>query len=306
MKILLTGGSGFLGRGIMREWPQHEYVVYSRDEYKQYLCKMKFPDATYVLGDVKDYDRLVSALRHNEIDTIIHTAALKFIPEAEINVDECVEVNIEGTRNVLAAAVYSTDVVSVIGVSTDKAVLPVNTYGMTKAIMERLFTEQARLDHDVHYGLVRYGNVVGSTGSVIPEFERRLKEHGQLEITDPDMSRYWLSIQQAVELIGLALAAESGSIIIPKPRAMKLLELAETVCNEQSTLKIVGPRPGEKRHEQLLHQQESVRVRDHMQYYELCMNGVYSEPFILSSNTPEAGWFERDQMRQLIAESRLV
>lgn len=304
-RVLITGGSGFLGRGIMKLWPQHEYVVFSRDEFKQYQCKMRFPNAKYVLGDVKDYDRLVSTIRHNEIDTVIHTAALKFIPEAENNVDECVEVNIEGTRNVLAAATYC-DVENVVGISTDKACLPVNAYGMTKAIMERLFCEQARLDQDTHYGLVRYGNVIGSTGSVIPEFERRLAVDGCLEITDPDMTRYWLSIDQAVWLIGLALEHESGSIIIPKPRAMRLIDLAETICNEQATLKVTGPRPGEKRHEQLLHQQESVRVRDHMQYYELCASGVYSEPFILSSNTPEAGWLERDEMKDLIVQARGV
>lgn len=303
MRILLTGGSGYLARGIMREWPQHDYVVFSRDEYKQDLCRRKFPHAKYVLGDVKDYDRLVQTIRSQDVDTIIHTAAVKFIPEAENNVQECIDVNIDGTRNVLEAAWYC-EVDNTIGISTDKACMPINTYGMTKALMERLFIEQSKLDVEHHYGLVRYGNVIGSTGSVIPAFEQQVKDTGSINVTDPDMTRYWITIEQAVHLIGLALEHQSGSIIIPRPRAMKLLDLALCISGN---IEIVGPRVGEKRHEQLLHQQESVRARDHGVYYELCAGPeAYSEPFILSSNTPEAGWFEIDEMKEAIVRARGV
>lgn len=302
MTVLITGGSGFLARGIMRQWPQHDYVVYSRDEYKQDLCKRQFSSAKYVLGDVKDYDRLVSTIKAYNVDTIIHTAAVKFIPEAELNVQECIDVNVEGTRNVLAAA-WMCEVENTIGISTDKACMPINTYGMTKALMERLFVEQARLDTDHHYSLVRYGNVIGSTGSVIPMFQRQAAELGKLTITDPDMTRYWITIEEAVNLIRLALEHQSGSIIIPKPRSMNLLDLALSISSNVET---IGPRLGEKRHEQLLHQQESVRAHSNKSYYELCAEGVHSEPFILSSNTPEAGWYTQEEMKEAIVRAKAI
>ena len=304
--ILITGGSGFLARGIMKLWPEEDYVVYSRDEYKQDLCKKQFVNSRtnikYVLGDVKDYDRLVATLRANEVDTVIHTAAVKFIPEAEYNVNECISVNVDGTRNVLLAC-WHADVESVIGISTDKACLPVNTYGMTKAIMERLFIEQARLNKWCNYGLVRYGNVIGSTGSVIPLFQEQADAHGQITITDPEMTRYWITIEEAVDLVGLALSTGDGSIVIPKPRSMTLQELASVFSK---SIKVVGVRPGEKRHEQLLHQQESVRAIDTGTHYVLKESGVYSEPFILSSNTPEAGWYTREEMLEAIEGARTI
>ena len=302
MTILITGGSGFLARGIMKLWPENDYVVYSRDEYKQDLCKKKFPNSQYVLGDVKDYDRLVSTLRAYEVDTVIHTAAVKFIPEAEYNVNECISVNVDGTRNVLLAC-WHTDVERVVGISTDKCCLPVNTYGMTKALMERLFIEQARLDKWHDYSLVRYGNVIGSTGSVIPLFQEQAKQKHAVTITDPDMSRYWITINEAVDLIGMALVGDSGNIVIPKPRSMTLLDLAHVFSNNVET---IGIRPGEKRHEQLLHQQESVRAVDTGTHYVLKESGIYSEPFILSSNTPEAGWFTKEEMLGAIDAARSI
>jgi UDP-N-acetylglucosamine 4,6-dehydratase/5-epimerase len=177
-RILVTGGTGFLGRGILRHairkaWDA-EMIVYSRDEYKQDLCREKYPDATYILGDVRDYERLMMATRN--VDVIIHTAAIKFIPEAEFNVDECIAVNVEGTRNVLRAA-YHNSVGHTIGISTDKACLPINTYGMTKALCERLFGE---FSHQMFCTMARYGNVIGSTGSVIPRFQATLKAGGSV------------------------------------------------------------------------------------------------------------------------------
>lgn len=306
MKIMITGGSGFLGRGIMRYWPrQAEFVVYSRDEYKQDLCRQMYPGAMYILGDVKDYDRLYCAMRG--CDIVIHTAALKYIPEAEYNVNECISVNILGSQQVLAAAI-ACEVETCIGISTDKAVLPINVYGMTKAIMERMWGEAAANYPDIHFGLVRYGNVIGSTGSVIEIFKRQLHINHKITITDPDMTRYWISIKEAVHLVELACEHGSGSIIIPKPYSMRLLDVAECIANEQAEIEIIGPRAGEKRHEQLIHQQESVRARNHNYYYELLLVGSpeQGEPFILSSNTPEAGWLDKDRMRDIIGEAECV
>lgn len=307
MKILITGGSGYLGRGILSSLADagtHEYIVYSRDEYKQDVMKSEFPDARYILGDIRDYDRLIMALRG--VSMVIHTGAIKFIPDAEFNVDECIAVNIEGSRNVLRASL-ACGVSSVIGISTDKACQPINTYGMTKAIMERMFGEYSTR---IHTGLVRYGNVIGSTGSVIPKFQQSLAEKGYLSLTDARMTRYWITLEEAVGLIKLSMSVKSGSIIIPKPRAMRMIDLALALAPSMQEIRIIGQRPGEKMHESLMHEQESVRSIDRCNYYELLRVSskikTASPAFELCSNNPEGGWISIDEMRELINSNGAV
>lgn len=278
--VLITGGAGFLGRGIMRQLPMYNYVVYSRDETKQDISRKAWK-AEYVLGDVRDKTRLIHTMQRYGIDTVIHAAAIKYIPEAEKNVAECIAVNVEGSRNVAEAAIEC-GVDTVVGISTDKACEPINVYGCTKLLMERLWKEYSWTD--TRFVLTRYGNVVGSTGSVIPMFQRQMQE-GLITVTDPTMTRFWISINQAVELITTALALKSGEMLVPKAQAMTIGALAQSI-GQGCKIDVVGPRPGEKRHENLIHTYESVRATDIGRFYVIG-NEIVGEPFVVSSGNPE-------------------
>ena len=268
--VLITGGSGFLGRAILRKardenWPA-TFTIYSRDETKQWEVKHKYPGVRCVLGDVShDLDRLTAVMQGH--DTVIHAAAVKYIPEAEHNVSETIDVNILGSRNVALAARIA-GVSTVVGISTDKACGPLNTYGMTKGLMERYFSEANRMGN-TKFVTVRYGNVVGSTGSVIPIFRRQLKEDGQFKVTDSRMTRFWLGVDEAIELILWAYNSSEehpGSTFISRCPGMKIVDIAEAVWlmeNRKGDLPIIytGIRPGEKLHEALFNEQEAPRVK---------------------------------------------
>lgn len=268
MKVFVTGGSGFLGRGILsyirQRSLQHEITIYSRDEWKQFEVKRRFPEVRCILGDIKDFERLRAAMLGH--DLVIHAGAVKFIPEAEQNVLETIAVNVEGSRNVAVAAVAA-DVPTVVGVSTDKACSPVNTYGATKLLMERMFAEANRWG-STRFVCVRYGNVIGSTGSVIPVFMQQLKDYNEIRLTDGRMTRFWLPINSAVQLV--FDAAENakyiaGSVLIDACPAMTIRDLALAVATaegRQGNYDIVesGIRPGEKLHESLYSEQEFPRV----------------------------------------------
>lgn len=261
-RVLLTGGAGFLSRAIMRRARRDnwncDFVVFSRDELKQAQCREKYPEARYVLGDVRN-EGLLRAIMLG-VDTVIHTAAMKYVPEGESNVSECISVNIGGTQTVLEAARWAR-VGQVVVISTDKAVEPVNVYGMTKALCERLVGESVLYPSPCVTG-VRYGNVIGSTGSVIPLFQAQAARGETITITDPEMTRFWISVDEAIDLIERALDdnTASGSIIIPEPKATTLLKLAATVAPD-AEIEIRGPRPGEKKHEMLMTENESGRLR---------------------------------------------
>lgn len=309
-RILITGGTGFLGRAIMRRAQRDgwnaEFTVYSRDEYKQMQCRRKYPRANYVLGDVRDFGRLEAAMIGHEI--VIHTAAIKFIPEAEFNVSECISVNIEGSQFVTNAAVRA-NVETVIGISTDKACEPVNTYGMTKALMERLFGEMSRI-----YGVngqqflcVRYGNVIGSTGSVVPLFKQQLEDNGIIQLTNPRMTRYFISCDQAVDIITASISANNGSVLFPTPRSIETGTIAKLIGD--NSVKIVGVRPGEKMHEKMVSLQESTRVCSWADntYYEMLRVGepaTTTKPFELTSET--AARIPPWEFRELIEDAESV
>jgi UDP-N-acetylglucosamine 4,6-dehydratase len=292
-KVLITGGTGFLGRAIMRRaqrdgW-NDEFTVYSRDEYKQMQCKRKYR-ANYILGDIRDYDRLEAAMIGH--DTVVHTAAIKFIPEAEFNVAECIAVNIQGSQTVANAAAHA-NVGMVIGISTDKACEPVNTYGMTKALMERTFGEYSR-NYPMGPAFVccRYGNVIGSTGSVVPFFKQQLLDQGYITLTDPRMTRYFISCDAAVDLIVAAFKANNGSTIFPAPASVSTNEIAHLLAGEDTNkIRVIGLRPGEKMHEHMVSLQESTRVCSwpDNKYYELLRVGEVgdSTPFELTSERAE-------------------
>lgn len=273
-RVLVTGGTGFLGRGIMRKAKREgwncEFTVLSRDEYKQDTCRRKYKDARYVLGNVQDIERLTLTMLGHDI--VIHAAALKYIPEAELNVDECIGINVYGSMNVIQAA-RAAEVPTVVGISTDKACMPVNVYGTTKFLMERLFAEAAQHDTGNKFMCCRYGNVVGSTGSVIPLFERQLADQGYINVTDTTMTRYFISVDEAVQLIEHAVDEPlNGAVIIPEPKAMAIGDLAHVMANGLP-ISIIGRRYGEKKHEDMLSVAESLRTQGVDHYYRMFPTG---------------------------------
>lgn len=282
-----------------------EVTIFSRDETLQEAARKRYPSAHYILGDVRDLERLKRAMAGH--DWVIHAAAIKYIPEAEFNVAECVAVNVDGSRNVMEAARYGR-VNKVLAISTDKAVQPVNTYGMTKAIMERLFQEEQQYHKEPAFVCVRYGNVIGSTGSVIPLFRKQEKELGKVRITNPGMTRFWMGVDEAVDVIVKALTElESGSILIPPARAMTILDTARSATHKDIRVEVIGERPGEKRHELLLHYEESVRTRRHDSFVELLPPGTpgTQEAFTIASHTPRH-LIAPVEMRELIEDAEEI
>ena len=270
MNIFLTGGAGFLGRAIMRNFRDTgvnaRFTVFSRDEAKHAQVRREFPNARYVLGSVEDFNQVELAMAGH--DVVIHAAAMKYVPEGETNVGACINVNLDGSRNVAIAAIRN-QVERVVGISTDKACEPANVYGMTKRLMERIFQEMAG-ESDTAFVTVRYGNVIGSTGSVIPMFRRQARE-GVITLTNPDMTRFWLTIENAVELVRAALALmtgytpPNGGIIIPQLSSATMLDLVDAIeeiegVGDNCLVKEIGQRPGEKVHEMLLSESEGVNA----------------------------------------------
>lgn len=294
MKALITGGTGSLGVALIPELQRAGYsvTVYSRDEVKQTELKRQFPDVYCVLGDVRDENWLELCMRRHEL--VVHAAAYKQVPSSEVNAGEAIETNVIGSRNVARAAVRA-GVERVVGISTDKACAPVNCYGETKALMEKLF-QQACLWGDTKFYLVRYGNVLGSRGSVVPLFQKQMAE-GKVTVTCGEMTRFWLTLGDAVKLVQAAIASNTtpGSILIPKAPASNMLTLLDAVANTYGettahkhffkgqwqvlpkfVVEDIGIRPGEKMHEQLIHRGESAHVCDTgIMYYIL---PAYTKP----------------------------
>ena len=253
--ILVTGGTGSFGKKFIKilldEYKPKRVIVYSRDELKQFDMKLIFnkPCMRYFLGDVRDKNRLLRAMYN--VDYVVHAAALKQVPAAEYNPMECIKTNIHGAQNVINAAIEC-GVKKVIALSTDKAANPVNLYGATKLCSDKLFTAANNYvgDRATRFSVVRYGNVVGSRGSVVPFF-KKLKDDGadSLPITDERMTRFWLKLEDAVEFVFKSFKRmHGGEIFIPKLPSMRILDLAKAIAPELQT-EIIGIRPGEKLHE---------------------------------------------------------
>jgi len=273
--ILITGGTGSLGKEltktILKNWPDvKRLVIYSRDEQKQFQMAQEFPESKYpairfFIGDVRDLERLKRAL--NDIDYVIHAAAMKHVHIAEYNPDECVKTNIGGAENVIKACL-SSNVTKVVALSTDKACAPINLYGATKLTSDKLFiaANNIRGKQDIKFSVVRYGNVMGSNGSVIPFFMNKRNE-GVLPITDPNMTRFNISLQGGVEMVLHALdKAWGGELFVPKIPSYKITDVAEAIgpdCKHE----IVGIRPGEKIHEEMITSSDSFTTYDLGEYY---------------------------------------
>lgn len=279
--ILLTGGTGSFGKAFVRtvleRYPRiARLVVFSRDELKQFEMAQVFPTAKYpamryFIGDVRDEARLRRAIEG--IDVVVHAAALKQVPTAEYNPFECIKTNVLGAQNVIDACL-SGKVRRVVALSTDKAAAPTNLYGATKLCSDKLFVaaNNIRGERDVRFSVVRYGNVMGSRGSVIPFFLERRKS-GVLPITDPAMTRFNISLQEGVEMVLWSITrAWGGEIIVPKIPSYRITDVAQAIGPE-CRHPVVGVRPGEKIHEEMITPSDSLNTVDCGPYYAILPSG---------------------------------
>ncbi len=289
--VLITGGTGSFGKCfikyVLTYYQPKKIIIYSRDEFKQYLMQEEFKEYNtnnqlrFFIGDVRDKCRLQRAI--DGVDYVIHAAALKQVPACEYNPGEAIKTNIHGAQNVIDAALDSGTVRKVVALSTDKAVNPVNLYGGTKLVSDKLFIAANAYAgmKDINFSVVRYGNVAGSRGSIIPLFRNIIQNGGnELPITDFRMTRFWISLEQGVELVIKALAeATGGETFISKIPSFHVTDLAEAMC-PGCKMKEIGIRPGEKLHEIM------VTVEDSYMTYE------YDKHFIVY---PQVTWNDRQK-----------
>ena len=253
--ILITGGTGSFGKKfiktVLARYKPRRVIVYSRDELKQFEMQQEFNDPAmrYFIGDVRDAQRLVQAMRG--VDFVVHAAALKQVPAAEYNPMECIKTNIHGAENVINAALEN-NIEKVIALSTDKAANPINLYGATKLVSDKLFVAANNIagGHQTRFAVVRYGNVVGSRGSVVPFFKKLIADGARdLPITDARMTRFWITLQDGVDLVFKSFKRMyGGEIFVPKIPSARMTDLAAAMAPDLPT-RIIGIRPGEKLHE---------------------------------------------------------
>ena len=262
--LLITGGTGSFGKKfvdiVIREYQPKKLIVFSRDELKQHEMRQIFPDVgdspmRYFIGDVRDKDRLYRAF--NGVDIVVHAAALKQVPACEYNPFEAIQTNVVGAKNVIDAAIDNA-VKRVVAISTDKAANPVNLYGATKLCAEKLFVAGNSYTGwgDMRFSCVRYGNVLGSRGSVIPLFAQQ-RENGKITITDKQMTRFWITLEQGVRFVIRCIEQmQGGEVFVPKIPSMRIMDLAEAVA-PGCQIEFIGVRPGEKLHEVLISSDEA-------------------------------------------------
>lgn len=274
-RVLITGGTGSFGSKVAQFLANNnvgEIIIFSRDEKKQYEMKKIFPDFKYMLGDVRDLDRVRLATKN--VDLIFHAAALKHVPACEENPIEAVKTNIYGTENICLAALEN-NIERVVGLSTDKAVKPINAMGISKAMLEKIICSQNQNQTNTIFSCVRYGNVMGSRGSVIPYFKSLLKEGRKLKITVPEMTRFLMTLDESVDLVRHALTnAQGGEIFVRKSPASTIIDLAKAMIIKESDgdferMEVVGIRPGEKMDEVLVNEYEILRSEENENYFKI-------------------------------------
>ena len=316
--ILITGGTGSFGNAFipmtLEKHNPKQIVIYSRDEMKQWEMAQKFegdPRVKFVIGDVRDKEHLSRTL--NGIDYVVHAAATKIVPTAEYNPFERVKTNINGATNLIDACI-DRGVKGVVALSTDKASNPINLYGATKLASDKLFVAGNAYagNHETRFSVVRYGNVMGSRGSVIPFFIK-LKETGELPITDPKMTRFMISLEEGVELVWHAFDdMQGGEIYVKKISSMNILDIARAVSQEASH-RIIGIRPGEKIHEQMIGPEDAPHTYEYENHYKI-LPAIYnwssdpernkdgvkvSEDFVYSSESNQE-WMSVEDLQRWI------
>jgi UDP-N-acetylglucosamine 4,6-dehydratase (inverting) len=320
--ILITGGTGSFGHDFipmtLEKFNPKKIIIYSRDEMKQWFMAQKFENddrVKFVIGDVRDKEHLSRTL--NGIDYVVHAAATKIVPIAEYNPFECIKTNINGATNLIDACI-DRGVKGVVALSTDKASNPINLYGATKLASDKLFIAANAYagDHKTRFSVVRYGNVMGSRGSIIPFF-LKLKEKGELPITDPDMTRFMITTEEGVELVWHAFEdMQGGEIYIKKIPSMKITDIARAV-SETAKQKTIGIRPGEKIHEQMIGIEDAPHTYDYSGHYKI-LPAIYnwsSDPhrikvgskvddnFIYSSDSNKE-WMTVDELKNWIETNK--
>ena len=320
--VLITGGTGSFGKKfteiILKRYPKvNRLVIYSRDELKQFemsqvFSKQQYPQMRYFIGDIRDTQRFKRACEG--IDVIIHSAALKQVPAAEYNPEEFIKTNIGGAQSVIDAT-FDTDVKIVVALSTDKAAAPINLYGATKLVSDKLFIAANNIKgkRDVRFSAVRYGNVMGSRGSVIPFFRDRAK-NGKLPITHRDMTRFNISLEDGVEMVLWAIEnALGGEIFVPKIPSYKIETVAKAIAPDAELID-VGIRPGEKLHEEMITDSDSYNTIEFDKYYAILPSDAKKDKYIKHFNAHEvpkgfkynsetnSEWITVEQMRELIVK----
>lgn len=288
--ILITGGTGSFGRQftktILERYKPKRLVIYSRDELKQFEMQQEFSgsEMRYFIGDVRDTPRLNQAF--NGIDFVIHAAALKQVPAAEYNPIECIKTNIYGAENVIRASLLN-NVQKVIALSTDKAANPINLYGATKLCSDKLFVAANNISggHPTRFAVVRYGNVVGSRGSVVPFFKKLVADRAkELPITDERMTRFWITLQQGVDFVIKNFERmQGGEIFVPKIPSMRITDLAESISPGMAR-KIIGIRPGEKLHEIMCPADDSHLTLEFEDHYVITPSISFTRPIDFTTN----------------------
>ena len=303
--IFISGGTGSFGkhfiRRILKDYTPNKVVVFSRDELKQSEMQDEFnlPCMRYFLGDVRDGARLLEATR--DVDILIHAAALKQVPAAEFNPMECVKTNVQGGENVIKAALAN-NVESVVALSTDKAAAPINLYGATKLTSDKLFVAANNIkgDRRTKFSVVRYGNVVGSRGSVVPLFMKLIKNNAtSLPITDPNMTRFWITLDEGVTFVIKAIQRmHGGELFIPKIPSVRITDLAQSMA-PNLPVEIIGIRPGEKLHEVMCPKDDSHLTLEFDSHYIIKpsftfndMHVDYSLTLLGEEGTPVSSGFE--------------
>lgn len=320
--ILVTGGTGSFGKRFVKTILETDpsiqrLVIFSRDELKQYEMAQEFPlkdypQLRYFIGDVRDKDRLLKAMRG--IDVVIHAAAMKHVPIAEYNPFECIKTNIMGAQNVIDACLES-EVKKVVALSTDKAAAPINLYGATKLCSDKLFVaaNNMRGKRDIKFSVVRYGNVFASRGSVVPFFLKK-KEEGVLPITDDRMTRFNITLDDGVKLVLKALNSMwGGEIYVPKIPSYKILDIAEAIAPDCKT-EIIGIRPGEKLHEEMITETDALNTIELKNHYVILpsmplwdveefmevFNGTRCPENFSYSSGNNTEWLTVDELRELV------
>ena len=323
--ILITGGTGSFGKKfietILKRYPDvKKIIIYSRDELKQSVLKLmypqkQFPQLRFFIGDIRDANRLLRACEG--VDVIIHAAAIKQVDTAEYNPDECIKTNVNGAQNVIDAALAN-NVENVVALSTDKACAPINLYGASKLVSDKLFIAANNIkgDRNIRFSAVRYGNVMGSRGSVIPFFINKRNE-GLIPITHNEMTRFNISLQAGVDLVMFAIGNHlGGEIFIPKIPSYKILDIAKAIA-PNTEIKVVGIRPGEKLHEEMITETDSLSTIDLGKYYAILPsvsdrltkedfikhhNAVNVEPGFKYNSGTNTEWESVDSLRKKIVK----